>query len=139
MGMVSGVKCHPGPASGLTTCYRYPLKWALWASQILKHANFLLKTMPKSARLLLNMGMVSGVKVPPRAIKWARNLSQVSTEVAGASGPMGCAAFSSMTKFVLQTMLKSAFLLLNMGMLCGVKCLPGSASKLKICLHNPLR
>ena len=63
------VKCHPGAPSGLTPCPRYPLKWqghwVLWVSQILKHTNFLLKTMPKSARLPLNMGMVNGVKGHP--------------------------------------------------------------------------
>ena len=65
--------------------------------------------------------------MPPRAIKWAHNLPQVPTEVAGAPGPMGCAAFPTMTKFLLKTMLKMCFLLLNAGMLSGVKYLPGPA------------
>ena len=69
MDMLSGGECHPGAPSGLTTWPRYPLKWqghwALWVSQILKHTNFLLKTMPKSARLPLNMGMANGVKGHP--------------------------------------------------------------------------
>ena len=69
MDMLSGGQCHPGAPSGLTTCPMYSLKWqghwVLWVAQILKHTNFLLKTMPKSARLPLNMGMVNGVKGHP--------------------------------------------------------------------------
>ena len=69
IGMLSGVKCHPGPDSGLAADPRYPLAFqghrAPWASQIIKHAHFLLKTILKSEYFLLNVGMLSAVKCHP--------------------------------------------------------------------------
>ena len=56
---------------------------------------------------------LSATQLCCRASKWARTsickLAQVHTEVAGQSGPMGCAAFPSMTEFLLKTALKMAF------------------------------
>ena len=67
--MLSGVKCNPGPASGLAADPRYPLlsqgHRAPWASQIIKHTHFLLKTIPRSEKFLLNVGMLSAVKCHP--------------------------------------------------------------------------
>ena len=69
IGMLSGVKCNPGPASGLAADPRYPLlsqgHRAPWASQIIKHTHFLLKMIPRSEKFLLNVGMLSAVKCHP--------------------------------------------------------------------------